>query len=237
MPYDKDLNPVLEQASNEELEYLVEIITKTFSNSLEKTESYIQNYPDHQKYTKLLAAEIRAFGGNSIMNYFRGGRGPEYKEIVCDVARKLKVPFNKHSDIERIENSIFETVLSKALEKMSDEEKRNLLKEIDDKANFSLSGAALTAAFVAIFKAGGVGSIKLLLVTVNAISKLVLGRGVILWGVSYKMASLLAGPLVTALTAGWLVVDIAGPATRVTIPAVIYVAMLRKKINLNTEIC
>ena len=40
--YDDDLNPILEKASNEQLQPLVEIITGAFSNFLEIEEAYKQ---------------------------------------------------------------------------------------------------------------------------------------------------------------------------------------------------
>ena len=40
MSYDFSLNPVLEKATNEDLQYLVEIINKTITNSLESDELY-----------------------------------------------------------------------------------------------------------------------------------------------------------------------------------------------------
>ena len=39
-----------------------------------------------------------------------------------------------------------------------------------------------------------------------------------------KSLKILTGPIATGLTVLWLAIDLAGPATRVTIPSVIYVA-------------
>ena len=237
MSYDFSLNPVLAKATNEDLQYLVEIINKTITNSLESDELYKKYNPDHKKYVNVIASEIRAFGGNTIANAFRGGKGPEYKEIVCDVADKLKAPYRKENPIEKIEDSILETVLTQALEKMSESEKQKLLKEFGDVVNYSLTGSALTTAFITIFRAGGVRSYCIVLAIVNALTKLVLGRALGLAGsiATLQITSLLAGPLALAISAVWTLVDIAGPATRVTIPAVIYVAMLRKKYNTHNK--
>ena len=166
---------------------------------------------------------------------YRNGKGPEYKDIVCDVAAKLKAPFNKHSNIEKIENSILETILTQALEKMSESEKQELLEEISDADNYySLSGPARTTALIALFRAGGIKSYHLVLHIVNAITKIVLGRSLGLIGAitTTNIAKLATGPFALALSTAWTLYDIAGPATRVTVPAVIYVAMLRKKYNM-----
>ena len=237
MSYDFSLNPVLEKATNEDLQYLVEIINKTITNSLESDELYKKYNPDHKKYVNVIASEIRSFGGNTIANVFRRGKGPEYKEIVCDVADKLKAPYRKESSIEKIEDSILETVLTQALEKMSESEKQELLKEFGDGKNYSLTGPALTTAFITIFRMGGFKSYQLTLIIANAIVKAVLGHGLRLGANAglTKIMSILTGPIGWVITGIWTLIDIAGPATRVTIPAVIYVAMLRKKYN--TPIC
>ncbi|MBQ4106268.1 MAG: hypothetical protein IJC73_01645 [Lentisphaeria bacterium] len=234
MEMDNNLNPVLEKATNEDLQYLVDVITNARTNSLEKEGLYKQHCPDHKKYVNLIADELRAFGGNTLANMFRGGKGPEYKEIVCDVADKLKAPFNKDSDIEKIENSILETVLTQAFEKMSESEKQELLKEVGDGKNYSITGPALTTVLIAIFRAGGIKSYLLVLHIVNAITKIVLGRSLGLIGAitTINIAKLATGPFALALSTAWTLYDIAGPATRVTVPAVIYVAMLRKKYNM-----
>ena len=233
MSYDFNLNPVLEKANNDDLQYLVEIINKTITNCLENDELYKKYNPDHQKYVGVIASEIRAFGGNTLINMFRGGKGPEYKEIVCDVADKLKAPFNKDSDIEKVEDAILETVLTQALEKMSESEKQELLKEVGDGKNYSITGPALTTAFITLFRMGGFKSYQLTLIIANTIVKAVLGHGLRLGANAglTKIMSILTGPIGWAITGIWTAIDIAGPATRVTVPAVIYVAMLRKKYN------
>ena len=237
MSYDFSLNPGLAKATNEDLQYLVEIINKTITNSLESDELYKKYNPDHKKYVNVIASEIRAFGGNTIANAFRGGKGPEYKEIVCDVADKLNAPYRKENPIEKIEDSILETVLTQALEKMSESEKQKLLKEFGDVVNYSLTGPALTTAFITIFRMGGFKSYQLTVIIANAIVKAVLGHGLRLGANAglTKIMSILTGPIGWVITGIWTLIDIAGPATRVTIPSVIYVAMLRKKYN--TPIC
>jgi uncharacterized protein YaaW (UPF0174 family) len=236
MSYDFNLNPVLEKATNEDLQYLVEIINKAITNSLENDELYKKYNPDHQKYVSVIASEIRAFGGNTLANVFRSGKGPEYKEIVCDVADKLKVPYNKSFSIEKVEDAILETVLTQALEKMSESEKQDLLKEIGEGKNYSITGPALTTAFITIFRMGGFKSYQLTVIIANAIIKTVLGHGLRLGANAglTKIMAILTGPIGWIVTGIWTAIDIAGPATRVTIPTVLYVAMLRKKYNTPT---
>ena len=89
---DPDLNPIQERATNNELIPLVEYITNKFSNAIDIDPRY-KAYPDEPlRYVDLIANEIRAMGGNSFVNLFRG-EGVSYHEVVCDVSKKLKVNY------------------------------------------------------------------------------------------------------------------------------------------------
>lgn len=229
--FDKDLNPILSLASNDDLEPLALYLKNKYSESLTTSDAYKSHHPNHSKYADLIAKEIRAMGGNSFVNVFRG-EGPSYFEIVCDVADKLKAPYNKNKNISDVENSILETILEKALTEMNDSDKVELLKEMGGKAGLS-AGGITTAACIAIFRAGGFGSYQLTLIIANQIARLVLGSGLRLAtnaGI-VRTTSLLAGPIGWAITGMWTAVDLAGPSYKVTIPCVIQIAMLRKKLN------
>lgn len=236
--FDKSLNPVLEIADNDDLQTLVEYIETKFSEDLTSHDAYKKHEPEHSKYADLIAREIRDMGGNSFANVWRG-EGPTYHEIVCDVADKLKAPYNKDKSIEDIENSILETILTTAIDGMSEEDKEALLTEMGGRAGHNKGGIA-TAAFIGIFRAGGFYSYQLTLIVANQIARLILGRGLMLATNAglMRVAGVLAGPVGWAITGIWTAVDIAGPAYKVTIPCVIHVAMLRKKLNaLNCKDC
>ena len=78
---------------------------------------------------------------------------------------------------------------------------------------------------------GGFKSYQLTLIIANAIMKALFGRGLTLVANSTltRIMAILTGSIGWAITALWTMIDIAGPAYRVTIPAVIQVAYLRKK--------
>lgn len=236
--FDEDLNPVLELVTNEDLETLVDYLGTKVSETLTVSDAYKTHHPEHSKYADLIAKEVRDMGGNSFANVYRG-EGPSYKEIICDVASKIKAPYNKDRTIEEIENSILETILSTALEHMSDEEKEKLLREMGGKSGMS-KGGVTTAALIGIFKAGGFYSYQLTIIIANQISKAILGRGLTFAAgpLLMKTMSFLTGPIGWAITGLWTAVDIAGPSYKVTIPCVIHIAMLRKKLNsLQCEKC
>ncbi len=229
--FDKDINPILEISDSDDLQPLVEYVSKKISQDLTDHDCYKENSPNHTYYADLIAKEIRDMGGNSFANVWRG-EGPSYYEMVCDVADKLKAPYNKKKTIADIENSILETILTTAIESMSEAEKNDLLKEMGDKGSFSKGGLSTTA-FIGIFRAGGFYSYQLTLIIANQIARMVLGHGLQLAanvGI-VRVASVLAGPIGWAIGGLWTAIDLAGPAYKVTIPCVIHIAMLRKKFN------
>lgn len=61
--------------------------------------------------------------------------------------------------------------------------------------------------------------------------KVLIGRGLSIAGNAAltRTMTILTGPIGWAITGLWTAIDIAGPAFRVTIPAVIQIAYLRRK--------
>lgn len=232
LAFDPNLNPVIDAASNEELDVLHALIKTKLSETLSIQEAYKEHYPDHQKYADLIAKEIRDFGGNSVANIVRG-EGPAYHDVVCDVAKAIKAPFNKALPIDEIEASILATILSKAFEKMSGDEKKAVLDQVGKPNRSALAGGSVMA-FQAIFKAGGFASYALMLSVVNGVVNKTIGR-VIGQGLPLvanatlsRVMGIATGPVGWALTSLMTLHQIAGPSYRVTIPSVVYVAMLRK---------
>ncbi len=234
--YDEDLE-FLQYISSEDLDDLVYCLTHDkdgelrFTEELTLTEEYKKYYPDHNKYWQLIAAEIQCFGANTIATIFRGGKGVLYKEVLTDVCDKLKVNYNENSSVERIEECLLMKILQDALEHMSPAELKQLALEVGLKNINNLTPQTMTAIFQAVFRAGGFKSYQLTVIIVNAILKAIIGRGLSLAANAtlVRAMSILTGPIGWAITALWTLIDFAGPAYRVTIPAVIIVAALRKK--------
>lgn len=119
--------------------------------------------------------------------------------------------------------------MNDSLEKRTEDEKRDFIKDMDLKTGGSFTSQAIIMAIQALFKAGGFQSYKITLVVTNAILKAVLGRGLSFAGNAMltRTAAILTGPIGMALMGILAIFDIAGPAYRVTIPTVIQIAMLR----------
>lgn len=202
-----------------------------FTEELTSNNLYKRYAPDHNKYWEDIAEEIQRFGANTFATLFRRGKGVRYNEVLTDVCDKLKVNYNKNSSTEMIENNLFLKILQDALEKMSPEDIKSLGKELGISNTTSLDNQTMLAAFQTIFIMGGFKSYQLTLIIANAIMKALFGRGLTFAANSTltRVMATLTGPIGWAITALWTIIDIAGPAYRVTIPAVIQVAYLRKK--------
>jgi len=233
---DSDLE-FLGQMKSDDLSDLVYCLTHDKDGSPRVTEELTMNeqyksyYPDHHQYWKEIAAEIQCFGANSFVTIFRGGKGVLYKEVLTDVCDKLKVNYNENSTVEKIENNMLMKIIADSLEKMSPEELRDLADSVGMKNTNGITAEVLMGTFQAAFVAGGFMSYQITLIVVNAVARLLIGRGISVAGNAAltRVMAAFAGPIGWVLTGLWTAIDIAGPAYRVTIPAVIQVAALRKK--------
>lgn len=232
---DKDIEFIGELKS-EDLNDLVYCLTHDkdgevrYTEELTENSRYKQHYPNHNMYWTDIAAEIQCFGANSIVTLLRRGKGVPYREVLTDVCDKLKVNYNKDASIEVIEDNLLMKIVKDALDKMSEQEIRELAESIGS-TNLSASKEFLFGTFQAIFRAGGFKSYQLTAIIVNAILKALIGRGLSFaaTGTLMRAMSVLTGPVGWAITGAWTALDIASPAYRVTMPAVIQVAFLRKK--------
>lgn len=233
---DQDLE-FLSQLDSSDLDDLVICLTQDkdgksrISEELTMTENYKKYYPNHQHYWQEIAAELQCFGANTIATMFRGGKGVPYKEILCDVCDKLKVNYNKDSSTLVIENNLLMKILTDAVEKMSPQELKELAEASGVKNVSNLNAQSMVAIFQTAFKAGGFKSYQLTLIVVNAVAKALTGRGLSLIANNMltKVLKVVTGPIGWVVTGLWTVYDIAGSAYRVTIPAVLYIALLRQK--------
>ena len=234
--YDEDLE-FLENMKSEDLDDLVYCLTHDkdgearFTEELTTSDTYKAYSPDHSQYWDEIAAEIQCFGANTFATVLRGGKGVFYREVLTDVCNKMKVNFNKDSSVENIEKNLLMKILTDALENMSPEELRELAEATGVDINSAITAEVMVGVFQAIFRAGGFKSYQLTLVIVNAIMKALIGRGLSFAGNAAltRTMAILTGPIGWVITGLWTAIDIAGPAYRVTIPAVIQVAVLRQK--------
>lgn len=224
--FDKDLNPLLNASSNDELQLLVDLLSGTFTNTLTIEEDYKKYYPDHKKYADLIAAHIRLFGGDSFANAWRGlkrslsgevtitSEGPAYREIVSDVAKYLKVEFNKNNPTDELELLILKATTKKFMANLSEEQKKDLLKGMSDGTEGTIPNVL----------PGGIGADEFRLMFVSSHYTLL---GMIGKGLPATISFCCTSTILGFISPPLLLSAISSPAYRVTVPAVIYVAILR----------
>lgn len=239
---DTDLVPLLRNADNDDLAILVEFIMKASTSELGGVPNFKQLNPraiqeppvyegDHGQYVDDIAAEIQKFGGNTIINFFRSGKGVPYAEVLRDVADKLDVNYNEGADASTIEGQIQIKVLEKAYEKMTEEERKDLLDAVGADHRGGIPAMLPVMAIQAAIRLGGFAAYQMALIVANAVARQVLGHGLRLAANAgiMRIMGALAGPIGWAITIIWTLLDIAGPAYRVTIPCVLQVAYMRQK--------
>src|SRR5690606_11658000 len=144
--------------------------------------------------------ELRSFGGNSLLNIFRSGNGVPYKEILCDVANHLKVNYNKSNDCAQIEMEVLLKVLEKSLDKMSPEERDDLVNSLG--GTITGKGPLMMASLQAAIRTSGFAAYKLAAIIAQAVAKTILGRGLTFTATAPLMRgiSTFAGPVGWAVT-------------------------------------
>lgn len=110
-------------------------------------------------------------------------------------------------------------------EKLPDEERAKMLKEVGSSRMVGMGAAA----FVGLLNVGGFATYRIALIVANGIAKAVLGHGLKLAANAFvtRFLAFLAGPIGWTIATAWILFDIGGPAYRVTIPACTYIAALR----------
>lgn len=233
--YDSQLLPVLRNASDSELAPLVEYITSAFSSGLESEKRYKTHCPAHSKYTDLIAHELCEFGGNTFVNLFRRG-GPEWKTVVSDVADNLDATYGKDWEVERIELAVLAAITRKAWSEMDVAQRKNLLAKMDLTQDCTMLFPE--EKLMKQLQSSRFSSLLLASLIANVFASQLLGRAVVMSTVSFvaaRGAVSFLGPIGVVITGLWTALDLAGPAFRVTIPAVVQVALLRQRINATPE--
>lgn len=242
MYLDRDLI-FLNKATNDDLLVLCDIITKendgTYrtTETLSSTRSYIRNYPDNiKRILPELVHEFRLFGGNSVLNFFRG-EGPGYSEILRDVANKCKVSFNDAtSKDEHVEQMLLGKLIKEVLDNASDSELRQMMRELDLQIpHYNRRRVMLD--LEKLWKSHDIAGFRLLTSVTSTVLTRLTGIAIsTVAGITLpRLTAVMLGPIGLILTSLYCAIDFAGPAYRVTIPAVIQIAYIRQKMKFNLK--
>ena len=130
--FDEDLE-FLGECSDQQLAKLAEIIIKDDDGKTRRTEEvtktnehkrYKENY---SKYWEIIVGDFQKFGGHTIANWARGGKGIEYNEILNDI---LGSSFSNLSVFEK-EKELLKRAFSTILSESNQEKRRLISKEIN----------------------------------------------------------------------------------------------------------
>lgn len=233
---DADLIPLVLKASADDLSVLVGYITNNGDGRISLDNAVMSELVAARaraQFTEserlLIAYELQLFGGNTLVNLFRRGKGVTYREIVMDVAGHLKVAYRENDPVAVIENGILVTTAARAWETMSDAEKQEMA------ASMGLQGAGVgpvtLAVIIAALRAGGFAAYSYAAIAANAVARQLLGRGLVFAANAGLMRGVgaLLGPIGLVVTGFWTLADMASPAYRVTVPCVIQIAYMRQK--------
>ena len=241
--YDSDLE-FLQYCDNQTLKDLTDIITKDkdgvhrLTEGLSLKNGYKQYYPHNLKVIwQDIAEELQLFGGNTIANMFRGN-GVLYKEILIDVAKKLKVDFDKNDDTKLIEDYVLQKITMDGINKMNIDELKTFAIDMDIAFDPSIgSKQALEKIIFFSIKNSGFQAYKMSVFIANTIARKIIGRGISLAGnrmITKGLSRIIGtslGPIGWALTAVWTLSDIASPAYRVTMRAIPFIIYMRKSLQ------
>ena len=240
MRREQELLSLLQRADNEDLRVLADIITTNKKGGhrpnelLTMRDKYATCYPHNMRaLVPDIVDELQCYGANTVMTLLRGGNGVCYHTILRDVAKKLKVSFNKNTSDENIERYILQKMFDDLVEKLSEAELRTLAESMNIRLVAGLTKQAIIAILQAAIRRGGFQSYIFIVVAANAIARALLGRGLSLAAnaMLMRLTSMFVSPIGIALNILWTVIDIAGPAYRVTIPAVVQIAYIRNKVQ------
>lgn len=220
---------------------LKNIILKSAVSDIEPLVKYLKMdfkfRPGQVRVEESQAAEIalylREMGSNDIATFFRG-KGVDYEEVLLDVGKKLKASVDEKASCEENEQAIINKVFEDSLNEMSENEKRELFKFLGVKEySYDAAGPAAVLSAQIIANLSGFATYKMSMIVANMVARAMLGQGLSLAtnAAIARGVAVFAGPVGWIASGVWLAIDIAGPAFRKTVPAVIHVAMLRQLIK------
>lgn len=212
VPRNRELSELLSHASSADLNVLADLITDhgkgrvSLDGSIKTIILMKQEQENLQSIADFLESEIRAFGGNTLANFFRS-EGISYQELATDVAQKLGGKPSKSDDIFAIED----IVVSQAINKLG---KKKIKVETLDTKTLNSYVAQVVGALVAtsgtaagLAAAGGAAEVA---------------------GLAGSRLAAAAFPPLTIAAAAATAFMATAPAFRITVPAVLQIAKIRR---------
>ena len=231
---DRDLE-FLRRCPNAELQKLCDYLTfdsdgtYRISEELSDTDAYIRNYPDNMKgMMDEVANELLKFGSNSIMTFINDGRPDSYEDVVRRVCKKMKVDISERDDTVEMEHHLLQHICETALSNMSDEDIDDLAEEIGLMKK-NINKQLMISGLLMAMKRYPQVFYRVVSYVVTRVLAFLGGRAAAVTGaqVLQRIFGIATGPIGWIAMTAWTLWDIAAPAYRVIIPAVMHVAVMR----------
>lgn len=234
MKQDKDL-AFLATCENDDLRTLCDILTYNskgelrLSEQLTNSDAYIKYYPERMSLmANELGEELRKFGSNTVKTICRKGEADSYETIVRRVCKRMKINVGNDNSTQEMERELLITICEHTTASLTDDELR-LFAEKAGIPHKRLNHQMLAYAVMFAIRRNTYLMTELVYYVSVRIANMLLGRWISMMSMATvgRYLGMAAGPIGWAALAGWTISDIASPAYRVMIPAVIMVASMR----------
>ena len=224
---DETLVALLLNADKNDIDLLIDYITPDGKFNFSQSDRVKKDLRDgknseavDEETLRLLIRELQHFGGNTVMNLFRRN-GVSYSEIVDDVASHLKIKVAKNAPVKEKESLIIDAVFASSWNKMSDDDRRQLLRDMGISTSISLD--KLSRMELPLLQRAAMVASGLAQIATGKALPLIAGLGI------GRVLGVLTGPVGLALTGLYTAYDISNPAFRITLPCVVQIAWIRLK--------
>ncbi|MGE2764184.1 YaaW family protein [Escherichia coli] len=224
---DETLVALLLNADKNDIDLLIDYITPDGKFNFSQSDRVKKALRDgknseaiDEETLRLLIRELQHFGGNTVINLFRRN-GVSYSEIVDDVASHLKIKVAKNAPVKEKESLIIDAVFASSWNKMSDDDRRQLLRDMG--INTSISLDKLSRMELPLLQRAAMVASGLAQIATGKALPLIAGLGI------GRVLGVLTGPVGLALTGLYTAYDISNPAFRITLPCVVQIAWIRLK--------
>ena len=233
MTTDQDLL-FLASRPNDELQVLCDLLTHDRNGELRLTEqltgtdAYNRCYPSDMMFlVPDIAYELRKFGTNTLKTLFKG-EPDSYATIVRRVCKQMHIDVVDDADVQSMEYALLTTFCEEVIGKLSERELRLLANEYGIPTK-NLSRQAMAAALMMALKSSKHIFARFVSYIMTSVMEMLVVRGVATAGIESVGRAIggLAGPIGWAALTVWTIYDIASPAYRVCVPAILQIASMR----------
>lgn len=249
---DTDLS-VLALSGHKDLEKLARVLTHDTSDGEKRHAQELLGDPSYKEAIqkgdlrlawKSIAAELQAYGGDSVINAVRsltkGYTGVTYREIVADICERLKLQFKPSDDIKGLEDQLLVGLILSQKDKFHAEDLAKIMEEVargvglDASLQQDLKYDELIKRITTDAKTSYLASLVAPAIASAAFPFLTgLTLPIVLEVVASRLGGLVFPMVGTVAAVASTMTLVTSPAFRVTLPAVLEVIRIRRVVLLS----